>query len=76
MELQDALYNMNNLSDLPTFHSLPLSHASGFTLRVIYAGAMDAEVSTMVVNIHAALSGNVVQVRSSNQSLLLYSKMS
>lgn len=47
-----------------------------FTPRVIYARAMDAEVSTIVVNIQDALTGNVVQVRSCNQSLLLYSKMS
>jgi hypothetical protein len=37
---------------------------------------MDAEVTTMVVYIQDTLSGNVVQVRSSNQSLLLCSKMS
>lgn len=76
MEHQDALCNMNSLSDVPTFHSLPLYHVSGFTLRVLHARAMDAEVSTMVVNIQDALTGNVVQVRSSNQFLLLYSKMS
>jgi hypothetical protein len=49
---------------------------SDLTLRILHARAMDAEVSTMVVNIQAALTGNVVQVRSPNEFLLLYSKMS
>jgi hypothetical protein len=49
---------------------------SNFTLKILHARAMDAEISTMVVNIQAALTGNIVQVRSPNEFLLLYSNIS